>query len=139
MTPTEHANVARVLEAFDTLFNRHDCEAASAFWSPDFVQHAGLLPPGRDGLFDMVNRLPTTLAYDSGTTAASGDLVFVIGLYRNMGREFDRVAMDLLRIVDGQITEQWSVAQDEFTRGMPTSAVPCSAIAVPPGPKDGEA
>jgi hypothetical protein len=31
----ETKNKARVLEAFDTLFNRRDYAAAEKFWSPD--------------------------------------------------------------------------------------------------------
>ena len=31
----EERNKALVLEAFDTLFNRRDYEAAARFWSPD--------------------------------------------------------------------------------------------------------
>ncbi|MCW3100991.1 MAG: hypothetical protein JWL77_6609 [Chthonomonadaceae bacterium] len=37
-TPAE--NKALVLEAFDTLFNRRDYDAASRFWSPEYIQHA---------------------------------------------------------------------------------------------------
>jgi len=36
----ETKNKARVLEAFDTLFNRRDYPAAEKFWSPDYISTA---------------------------------------------------------------------------------------------------
>ena len=38
-TKTEDSNKALVLEAFDTLFNKRDYEAAARFWSPSYIQH----------------------------------------------------------------------------------------------------
>jgi predicted SnoaL-like aldol condensation-catalyzing enzyme len=40
-----------VLEAFDTLFNKRDYEAAARFWSDTYIQHSAHIEPGRDGLF----------------------------------------------------------------------------------------
>jgi predicted SnoaL-like aldol condensation-catalyzing enzyme len=41
MTRTvEEKNKALVLEAFDTLFNKRDYEAAARYWSPNYVQHS---------------------------------------------------------------------------------------------------
>ena len=39
-TKTEESNKALVLEAFDTLFNKRDYEAAARFWSPNYIQHS---------------------------------------------------------------------------------------------------
>lgn len=50
----EQKNKALVLEAFDTLFNRKDFAAAEKFWSPSYIQHSAHIPPGRNGLFDLV-------------------------------------------------------------------------------------
>ena len=50
----EQKNKAMVLEAFDTLFNRKDFAAAEKFWSPNYIQHSAHIPPGRNGLFDLV-------------------------------------------------------------------------------------
>ena len=36
---TLERNKALVLEAFDTLFNKRDYEAAQRYWSPDYIQH----------------------------------------------------------------------------------------------------
>ena len=60
----ETKNKARVLEAFDTLFNRRDYAAAEKFWSPEYIQHSAHIPPGREGLFNLVKTLPPTLKYE---------------------------------------------------------------------------
>ena len=53
-TKTEESNKALVLEAFDTLFNKRDYEAAARFWSPSYIQHSAHIEPGREGLFNLV-------------------------------------------------------------------------------------
>ena len=47
-------NKAIVLEAFETLFNKRDYVAAERFWSPNYIQHSAHIPPGREGLFNLV-------------------------------------------------------------------------------------
>ena len=61
----ESKNKALVLEAFDTLFNKRDYAAAERFWSPDYIQHSAHIAPGREGLFNLVKSLPSTLKYES--------------------------------------------------------------------------
>ncbi len=48
------ANKRLVLDAFDTLFNMRDYEAAERFWSPNYIQHSAHIPPGREGLFNLI-------------------------------------------------------------------------------------
>jgi predicted SnoaL-like aldol condensation-catalyzing enzyme len=55
-------NKALVLEAFDTLFNKRDYAAAERFWSDRYGKHSAHIPPGRDGLFNLVRGLPTRCA-----------------------------------------------------------------------------
>jgi hypothetical protein len=43
----ESKNKALVLEAFDTLFNKHDYVAAERYWSPDYIQHSAHIEPSR--------------------------------------------------------------------------------------------
>jgi predicted SnoaL-like aldol condensation-catalyzing enzyme len=50
----QERNKALVLEAFNTLFNKRDSEAAERFWSPGYIQHSAHIAPGRGGLFDLV-------------------------------------------------------------------------------------
>ena len=48
---TPKQNKALVLEAFDTLFNKRDYEAAKRYWSDCYIQHSAHIAPGRDGLW----------------------------------------------------------------------------------------
>lgn len=78
----ESANKAVVLEAFDTLFNKRDYGAAERFWSPNYIQHSAHIAPGREGLFDLIKSLPSTLKYEPGTIVAEGDFVIAHGRFR---------------------------------------------------------
>jgi predicted SnoaL-like aldol condensation-catalyzing enzyme len=57
-------NKAIVLEAFDTLFNKRDYVAAEQFWSPSYIQHSAHIPPGRDGLVNLIKAAPPSLKYE---------------------------------------------------------------------------
>jgi len=59
-----------VLEAFDTLFNKRDYNAAERYWSSNYIQH---IAPGRDGLFNLVRSTPLTLKYEPGLIVAEND------------------------------------------------------------------
>ena len=78
---TTLSHKALVLKAFDTLFNRRDYAAAEKFWSPSYIQHSAHIPPGRDGLFNMVKLLPPTLRYESNLIMAEGDFVIAHGRF----------------------------------------------------------
>ena len=82
---TPEQNKALVLEAFDTLFNKRDYEAAERFWSPDYIQHSAHIAPGREGLFDLIKNIPPTLKYEAGTILAEGDFVIVHGRFSDFG------------------------------------------------------
>src|ERR1700675_3593433 len=62
--PSPERNKAIVIEAFDTLFNKRDYVAAERFWSPNYIQHSAHIAPGRDGLFNLIKSMPTTLKYE---------------------------------------------------------------------------
>jgi predicted SnoaL-like aldol condensation-catalyzing enzyme len=81
MKTTSERNKQLVLEAFDRLFNKRDYAAAEKFWSPNYVQHSAHIEPGRDGLFNLVKRLPPTLRYEPGTIVANGEFVIVHGRF----------------------------------------------------------
>jgi predicted SnoaL-like aldol condensation-catalyzing enzyme len=66
-----------VLEAFDTLFNKRDYAAAERFWSPAHIQHSAHIEPAREGLFNLIKSLPSTLKYEPGTIVAEKDFVVV--------------------------------------------------------------
>jgi hypothetical protein len=75
MSTKEERNKALVVQAFDTLFNRRDYARAEASWSASYVQHSAHIPPGRDGLFGLVEGLPSTLRYEHQLVVAEGDYV----------------------------------------------------------------
>ena len=121
---TEQANRALVLEAFDTLFNKRDYQAAERFWSPNYIQHSAHIKPGRDGLFDLIRSSPATLRYEPGTIVAEGDYVIVHGRFTNTGRPKNWIAADIVRVADGLLAEHWDVLQDEVTEAESQSGFP---------------
>ena len=119
----KNKNRAIVLEAFNTLFNRRDYAAAESFWSPDYIQHSAHIEPGRDGLFNLVKRLPPTLKYEPGTIVADGEFVIVHGRFSGF-QAVSWIASDILRIKDGLLVEHWDVIQDETTKEESKSGLP---------------
>ncbi|HZO52616.1 MAG TPA: ester cyclase [Bryobacteraceae bacterium] len=117
-------NKALVLEAFETLFNKRDYEAAERFWSPNYIQHSAHIEPGREGLFDLVKGIPATLKYESGVIVAEGDFVIVHGRFSGFGQPVNWIAADILRIKDGVLVEHWDVIQDEASREQSKSGRP---------------
>jgi predicted SnoaL-like aldol condensation-catalyzing enzyme len=120
----ESKNKALVLEAFDTLFNKRDYEAAERYWSPNYIQHSAHIPPGREGLFNLIKSIPPTLRYESGTIVAEGDVVILHGRYSGLGLPLNWIVADIVRIKDGILVEHWDVIQDEATRESSKSGLP---------------
>jgi predicted SnoaL-like aldol condensation-catalyzing enzyme len=121
---TPEQNKALVLEAFDTLFNKRDYDAASRFWSDTYIQHSAHIEPGRDGLFNLIRSAPDTLRYEHQLILAEGDYVIVHGRFSGNGRPAAWVAADVLRIEDGRLAEHWDVLQDEATAAESKSGLP---------------
>jgi predicted SnoaL-like aldol condensation-catalyzing enzyme len=120
----EAQNKALVLKAFDTLFNKREYAAAERFWSPNYIQHSAHIAPGREGLFDLVESLPPTLKYESGTIVAEGDFVIVHGRFSGFGAPVNWIAADILRIENGIFAEHWDVIQDKATEEQSNSGAP---------------
>jgi predicted SnoaL-like aldol condensation-catalyzing enzyme len=121
---TPEQNKALALEAFDTLFNKRDYVAAEGFWSGRYIQHTAYIPPGRDGLFDLVRGLPDTLRYENHVILAEGDYVIAHGRFSGFGRPRSWVAADVVRFEDGKLAEHWDVLQDEATQAESASGLP---------------
>jgi predicted SnoaL-like aldol condensation-catalyzing enzyme len=119
----EEKNKALVLKAFDILFNKRDYAAAERYWSPNYIQHSAHIEPGRDGLFNLVKRLPPTLKYEPGTIVADGQFVIVHGRFSGF-QAVSWIAADILRIKDGLLVEHWDVIQDEATKEESKSGLP---------------
>ena len=121
---TESRNKARVLEAFDTLFNKRDYMAAARHWSSNYIQHSAHIEPGRDGLFNLIKSAPATLKYEPGAIVADGDFVIVHGRFSGHGRPKNWIAADILRVIDGVLVEHWDVLQDEASEAESKSGLP---------------
>jgi predicted SnoaL-like aldol condensation-catalyzing enzyme len=117
-------NKALVLEAFDTLFNKRDYAAALRFWSPSHIQHSAHIEPGREGLFRLVENLPSTLRYEPGTIIADKEFVIVHGRYSGFGQPTNWIVANIVRIADGVLAEHWDVIQDEATQEQSKSGLP---------------
>ena len=121
---TPEQNKALVLEAFDTLFNKRDYDAAARFWSDSYIQHSAHIEPGREGLFNLTKGIPSTLRYEAGTIVADGNFVIVHGRFSGFGSPVNWIAADILRIEDGILVEHWDVIQDEATEEQSKSKAP---------------
>jgi len=120
----QEKNKALVLDAFDTLFNKRDYAAAEKLWSPNYIQHSAHIPPGRDGLFNLIKNSPPSLRYEHGLIVAEGDFVIVHGRYSNTGLPANWVVADLVRIENGVLAEHWDVIQDEAAKKESKSGLP---------------
>ena len=127
----EQANKELVLEGFDTLFNKRDYESAARVWSPSYIQHSAHIAPGRDGLFNLIKGLASTLKYEPGVVVAEGEFVILHGRFSGFGQPANWIAADILRIDDGVMVEHWDVIQDEATREQSTSGLPMFGDAFP--------
>ena len=123
-TTVEEANKALVLEAFDTLFNKRDYNAAERYWSSNYIQHSAHIAPGRDGLFDLVRSMPPVLKYEPGPIVAENDYVIVHGRFSGTGRPRNWIAADVVRVADDVLAEHWDVLQDEATEAESQSGLP---------------
>jgi len=121
---TPEQNKAIVLEAFETLFNKRDYEAAERYWSPNYIQHSAHIEPGREGLFNLIKGIPPTLKYEAGTIVADANFVIVHGRFSGFGAPVNWIAADILRIEDGILVEHWDVIQDEATEEQSKSNAP---------------
>ena len=115
---------ALVLEAFDTLFNKRDYEAAARFWSPNYIQHSAHIAPGRDGLFNLVKAAPPELRYENAVAVADAEYVLLHGRFTGTGRPRAWIAADIVRVENGVLAEHWDVLQDEASREESKSGLP---------------
>lgn len=118
----ENKDVVR--QAFDTLFNRRDYEAAERFWSPDYIQHSAHIPPGRQGLFDLIRQMPDSFRHEAHLILGEGDKVMVWGRFSGMGLPAAWVVVDTVRMQSGLLAEHWDVVEDEVSREASASGLP---------------
>ncbi|MFC4527173.1 nuclear transport factor 2 family protein [Dyella halodurans] len=113
-----------VIKAFDTLFNQRDYEAAERLWSDKYIQHSAHIEPGRDGLFNLVGSIPSSLRYEHGLVMAHGDYVMLHGRFSGMGLPANWIVVDIVRVENGLLAEHWDVIQDEATQESSKSGLP---------------
>jgi predicted SnoaL-like aldol condensation-catalyzing enzyme len=131
MKTTPEQNKKLVLDAFDALFNNRDYEVAKRYWSPNYIQHSAHIEPGRDGLFNLVRSLPTTLKYEHDLILAEGDYVISHGRFSGRGSPANWIAADVVRIDNGLLAEHWDVLQDEATEEQSKSKAPMFGTSFP--------
>ena len=95
-TPVQNKEL--VLQAFDTLFNKQDYKAAEQYWSSNYLQQSAHIPPGRDGLFNLVRSMPASLKYETALIVAENDYVIVHGRFSGTGRPRSWIAADVVRV-----------------------------------------
>ena len=104
----EEKNKTLVLVAFETLFNKRDYAAAERYWSPKYIQHSAHIPPGREGLFDLVKNSPATLRHENQLILANGDFVMLHGRFSGLGPGIPNwIVVDIVRVENGVLAEHW--------------------------------
>lgn len=120
---TQEKNKSLLLEGFDLLFNQRNYEEAKRYWSPNYIQHSAHIPPGREGLFNLVRGLPLEMKYENGMIIAEGDYVMAHGRYtRPDGANW--IVVDVMRMKGGIFEEHWDVIQDEASEEQSKSGLP---------------
>jgi predicted SnoaL-like aldol condensation-catalyzing enzyme len=113
-TPQEEKNIELVIHALNTLFNKRNYESVRKYWSPDYVQRSLWVPPGKEGLFNMVPAIPADTRLEFGLVVANDDVVFVHCRTSGHGAP-NFVSGDWFRIKDGLFVEHWDVMQNEVS------------------------
>ena len=122
---TEEKNQKFVLDALETLFNKRDYAKALDMWTSHYIQHGAHIPPGREGLFGLVEAFPASLKYENQLTLVNGDFVMLFGRFSGLGDGVPNlVVADVVRLENGRLAEHWDVVQDEATRAESKSGLP---------------
>src|SRR6266404_3362886 len=114
-----------LLQAFGILFNERDYARAQRFWSPQYIHHSNHIPPGREGLFELVRNAPATMRYENRLILANGDFLMLHGRFSGLGAGTPNwIVVDIVRLENGVLAEHWDVIQDEATRAASKSGLP---------------
>lgn len=107
------ANKRIVLESITSIFQRRDVSVVEKNFAQDYKQHNPSIPSGRAAIPALVAQLPEGFSYEPGLVTAEGEYVMVHGRYVGWGPK-PMVAVDIFRVVDGQLVEHWDVMQEEI-------------------------
>jgi predicted SnoaL-like aldol condensation-catalyzing enzyme len=89
-----------------------------------YIQHSAHIPPGREGLFNLVRSVPETMRYENQFIVAEGDYVIAHVRFSGIGRPAAWIAADVIRFEEGVLKEHWDVLQDEATKAESVSGLP---------------
>jgi len=128
-TPVQNKEL--VLQAFETLFNKRDYKTAEQYWSSNYIQHSAHIPPGRDGLFNLIRIMPASLKYEPEQIVAESDYVLVHGRFSGTGKPRNWIVVDVVRVADGMLAEHWDVLEDEATKAESQSGLPMFGTTFP--------
>ena len=106
------ANKALVSKVMDAVFVRRDSSVVERYLARAYIQHNPAIPNGRDAIPTLISHLAPGFRYEPGMIVAEGDLVMIHGRYTGWGPK-PMVAVDIFRVVDGQLVEHWDVLQEE--------------------------
>lgn len=87
-------------------------------------KHSAHIPPGREGLFNLVRSAPDTMRYENQLIVTEGDYVMLHGRFSGIGRPTDWIVADIVRFKDGVLQEHWDVIQDEAKQAESVSGLP---------------
>src|SRR2546426_1743763 len=122
---TEEKNKKFVLDAFETLFNKRDYAKALDMWTSNYIQHSAHIPPGREGLFGLIEAAPASMKYENQLILANGDFVMLHGRLSGFGDGVpNRVLVDVVRLENDRLPEHWDVIEDEATQAESKSGLP---------------
>lgn len=99
-----------VLTAGTDLFGHRDPSALDRYWAPDFRQHSGLGPDGREGLRAVLQQLPEDFRIDNLRVLEDGDMVAVHCVYHGLG-PVPLVAVDVFRVAGDRLAEHWDALE----------------------------
>ena len=114
-TEQEEANLKLVLEMFENVLNPMDSSAVDRYFSPDYIQHSQLAPPGLDALksfLDMIKKDTPDAVHDIKRAFADGDHVIVHYHVRRWPGDDGWAVIDIFRVENGLVAEHWDVLQN---------------------------
>jgi len=103
---------ALVKAAITEAFVKGDVSALDRWWSDHYIQHNPRIGNGREALKALFASMPPNFKYEPGLILEDGDFVMVHGRYTGFGPK-PVIAVDIFRIKDGKLAEQWDVMQEE--------------------------
>jgi predicted SnoaL-like aldol condensation-catalyzing enzyme len=113
-TEREQNNLKAVLDFYDTVINGRRYERAPDFLDDNYIQHKPEVETGLQGVLDFVRHVyEVSPAHEAAIVRSfvDGDYVILRVHVRNGVEAKDIAVMDIFRVQDGKLMEDWDVAQ----------------------------